>query len=187
MILQNVLENKNKFERRFVEILSVCVGRSRQHCKESKSYSNRNKIRVKLNYSSKILDIINISSLISARDVKSKIPEKYCDYDIEIMNKYNKPIAPWSSLVLDPGPGFYSRLFLMEKATEGWRTVIDLSHLNEFVLQTPFKMETVTSVLLSIRAGDFLASIDLEDAYFQIPVHQSSRKLLRSLSEGGGV
>ena len=28
MILQKVLENKNKFERRFVDILSVCVGRS---------------------------------------------------------------------------------------------------------------------------------------------------------------
>ena len=40
---------------------------------------------VKLNYSS-ILDDINISSLISARDVKSKIPEEYCDYDIEIIN-----------------------------------------------------------------------------------------------------
>ena len=62
--------------------------------------------------------------------------------------------------------------------------MIDLSHLNEFVLQTPFKMETVNSVLLSVREGDFLASIDLKDAYFQIPVHQSSRKLLRFLSEG---
>ena len=50
-------------------------------------------IKLKLNYSSKILDIINISSLISARDVKSKIPEEYCDYDIEIINKYNKPIG----------------------------------------------------------------------------------------------
>ena len=46
-----------------------------------------------MNYSSKILDIINISSLISARDVKSKIPEEYCDYDIEIINKYNNPIG----------------------------------------------------------------------------------------------
>ena len=27
----------------------------------------------------------------------------------------------------DPGPGFYSRLFLVEKATGGWRPVIDLS------------------------------------------------------------
>ena len=62
--------------------------------------------------------------------------------------------------------------------------MIDLSYLNEFVRQTLFKMETVASLLLPVREGDFLASIDLKDAYFQIPVHQSSRKLLRFLSEG---
>ena len=60
--------------------------------------------------------------------------------------------------------------------------MIDLSHLNGFVQQTPFKMETVASVLLSVREGDFLASIDLKDAYFQIPGHQVLRKLLRFLS-----
>ena len=84
----------------------------------------------------------------------------------------------------DPGPGFYSRLFLVEKVTGGWRPVIDLSHLNDFVQLTPFKMETVASVLLSVREGDFLASLDLKDAYFQIPIHGSSRKLLRFMSEG---
>ena len=31
--------------------------------------------------------------------------------------------------------------------------VIGLSHLNEFVRQSPFKMETVASVLLSVRGG----------------------------------
>ena len=84
----------------------------------------------------------------------------------------------------DPGPGFYSRLFLVEKATGGWRPVIDLSHFNDFVQLTSFKMETVASVLLSVREGDFLASLDLKDAYFQIPIHGSSRKLLRFMSEG---
>ena len=84
----------------------------------------------------------------------------------------------------DPGPGFYSRLFLVEKATGGWRPVIDISHLNDFVQLTSFKMETVASVLLSVREGDFLASLDLKDAYFQIPIHGSSRKLLRFMSEG---
>ena len=51
----------------------------------------------------------------------------------------------------DPGTGFYSRLFLVEKASGGWRPMIDLSHLNEFVQLTRFKMETVASVLLSVR------------------------------------
>ena len=34
------------------------------------------------------------------------------------------------------------------------------------------------------QRGDFLASLDQKDAYFQIPIHQSSRKLLRFTSEG---
>ena len=72
----------------------------------------------------------------------------------------------------DLGPGFYRR------------PVIDLSHLNEFVHLTRFKMETVASVLLSVREVDFPASLDLKDTYFQIPIHRSSRKLLRFTSEG---
>ena len=83
-----------------------------------------------------------------------------------------------------PGPGFYSRIFLVEKATGGWRPVIDLSPLNSFVLQTKFKMETVASVMASIREGDLMASIDLKDAYFQIPIHQASRKYLRFVWAG---
>ena len=65
-----------------------------------------------------------------------------------------------------------------------WRPVIDLSHLNEFVQLTRFKMETVASVLFSVREGDFLVSLDLKDAYFQIPIHPSLRKLLRFTLEG---
>ena len=85
-------------------------------------------------------------------------------------------------IVSDPDLGFYSRLFLIEKSSGDWRPVIDLSPLNEFVHQTPFRMETPNSVLLVVRKDDFLASIDLKDAYFQIPVHPSSRKLLRFVS-----
>ena len=55
----------------------------------------------------------------------------------------------------DPGPGFYNRLFLVEKASGGWRPVIDLSHLNDFIQLTSFKMETVASALLFVREGNF--------------------------------
>ena len=56
--------------------------------------------------------------------------------------------------------GFSSRLFLMEKMAVAWCPVIDLSLPNEFVLRSPFMIETVASVLLSIREGDFLASVN---------------------------
>ena len=87
-------------------------------------------------------------------------------------------------LVPLPSPGFYSRLFLVMKASGAWRSVIDLSTLNLRVQQTSFKMETLQSVLLSVRPGDWMVSLDLKDAYLQVPMHPDSRKFLRFLVGG---
>ena len=76
-------------------------------------------------------------------------------------------------------PGFYSRLFVTPKVTGGWRPVIDLSVLNRSVQQTRFHMETQQSVLQSLREGDWMCSVDLQDAYLQVPVHPDSRCFLR--------
>ena len=78
-----------------------------------------------------------------------------------------------------PSPGFYSRLFVVWKTSGSWRPVIDLSHLNRFLTSSPFKMETIQSVLLSVRPGDWMVSINLKEAYLQIPVDPDSRKYLR--------
>ena len=83
-----------------------------------------------------------------------------------------------------PSPGFYSCLFVVMKASGSWRPVIDLSTLNLRVLKSPFKMETLQSVLLSVRCGDWMVSLDLKDAYLQVPVHPESRKCLRFLALG---
>ena len=47
-----------------------------------------------------------------------------------------------------------------------------------------FKMETLQSVLLSVRAGDWMVSLDLKDAYLQVPMHPDSRKFLRFVAFG---
>ena len=83
-----------------------------------------------------------------------------------------------------PSPGFYSRLFVMWKTSGSWRPVIDLSHLNRFVDVSHFQMETIQSVLLSVRQGDWMASIDLREAYLQVPVHPESRPFLRFVLKG---
>ena len=69
-------------------------------------------------------------------------------------------------------PGFYSHLFVVWKTSRSWRPVIDLSHLIRFVDVSPFQMETIQSVLLAVRQGDWMASIDLMEAYLQVPVPQ---------------
>ena len=83
-----------------------------------------------------------------------------------------------------PSPGFYSRLFVVWKTSGSWCPVIDLSHLDLFLASSPFKMETIQSVLLSVRPGDWMVSIDLKEACLQIPVHPDSRKYLRFVAFG---
>ena len=76
-------------------------------------------------------------------------------------------------------PGFYSRLFLVQKASGSWRPIIDLSTLNDYITSSHFHMETPQSVLRSIRPGDWMVSLDL-----QVPVHHDSRRYLRFVVEG---
>ena len=83
-----------------------------------------------------------------------------------------------------PSPGYYSRLFVVMKASGSWRPVIDLSLLNLKIQKTSFKMETLQSVLLSVRAGDWMVSLDLKDAYLQVRMHPESRKFLRFIAFG---
>ena len=73
----------------------------------------------------------------------------------------------------------YSHLFVTPKVTGGWHPVIDLSSLNSYVDVSHFHMETAHSVLQSLRLGDWMVSLDLQDAYLQVPVHPSSRRFLR--------
>ena len=76
-------------------------------------------------------------------------------------------------------PGFYSRLFLVQKASGSWRPIIDLSTLNDYITSSHFHMETPQSVLRSIRPGDWMISLDL-----QVPVHHDSRRYLRFVVAG---
>ena len=76
-------------------------------------------------------------------------------------------------------PGFYSNVFLVQKASGGWRPVIDLKNLNSHIHAPHFRMFTTNSVLSSVRKGDYAFKIDLQDAYFHVPIHPSSKKYLR--------
>ena len=86
--------------------------------------------------------------------------------------------------LLSPSPGFYGRLFCVPKASGGWRPVLDLSALNQFLQVMPFRMETASSIREAVRPGDWGASLDLTDAYFHIPIAKSDRKWLRFVWEG---
>ena len=111
---------------------------------------------------------------------------------------YPKGSLKWSSLnqsvqelrnkgEIEPAPltpGFYSRLFLVRKATGEWRPIIDLSSLNVFVHCPSFTMETPWSILRALQQGQWLTSLDLKDAYFHIGIDPADRRYLRFCHNG---
>ena len=111
---------------------------------------------------------------------------------------YPKGSLKWSSLnqsvqelrnkgAIEPAPltpGFYSRLFLVRKATGEWRPIIDLSSLNVFVHCPSFTMETPRSILRALQQGQWLTSLDLKDAYFHIGIDPVDRRYLRFCHNG---
>lgn len=74
---------------------------------------------------------------------------------------------------------FLSPFFLVDKPNGSHRFILNLKRFNKFVVKEHFKIEDLKTAVQLIFPNDFLASIDLEDAYFLIPVHESSRKFLR--------
>ena len=120
---------------------------------------------------------------------KEHIPfPAYCPYSIrgKALEGEVQSLLAKGAIELAPLPslGFYSRLFVVMKASGVWRPVIDLSILNLRIQQTSLKMETLQSVLLSVRPGDWMVSLDLKDAYLQVLMHPESRKFLRFIVGG---
>ena len=80
--------------------------------------------------------------------------------------------------------GFFNRLFLVPKANNKWRPILDLSNLNLFLKTKKFKMETPETIRTSLQQGEWVTSIDFKDAYFHIPIQDQSRKYLRFHVQG---
>ena len=81
-------------------------------------------------------------------------------------------------------PGEFSRVLLPsfscgKRRPGGWRPVIDLSILNQYLVIPHFKMETNRSIRASVSQDMWTTSLDLSDAYFHIPIAPCHRHFLR--------
>ena len=57
--------------------------------------------------------------------------------------------------------------------------ILNLKQLNEFVSYYHFKMDTIQTALKLMRPGCFMASVDLKDAYYSVPIALEDRKYLK--------
>ena len=74
---------------------------------------------------------------------------------------------------------YLSTAFLRPKKDETHRVILNLKKLNKFVSYHHFKMESLKHVVSMVRPNCFMASADLKDAYYSVPIHQDHQKFLK--------
>lgn len=79
---------------------------------------------------------------------------------------------------------FISNIFPVPKPNGKIRLILNLKKLNEFVSYQHFKMEHLDYVTDLLFRDDYLASIDLSDAYFSVPVHPDDWRYLKFYWKG---
>lgn len=75
----------------------------------------------------------------------------------------------------EPGE-FISIIFLRSKPDGTHLMILNLKKLNESVLYQHFKIDTLCAVVRKMNPNCYMASIDMEDAYYSVPVADSNKK-----------
>ena len=70
-------------------------------------------------------------------------------------------------------------LFTRPKKDGRKRMILNLKKLNKNIQYEHFKMESIQNVIDLMEDNCFMASVDLKDAYFSVPIHESHRKYLK--------
>ena len=72
-----------------------------------------------------------------------------------------------------------SGIFLLPKKDGTFRPILNLKSFNEFVTHHHFKMDFLQAIIKLVTPNCFMASVDMTDAYYSIPVKNEERKYLR--------
>lgn len=78
----------------------------------------------------------------------------------------------------EPGE-FISTIFLRPKPDGTFRMILNLKEFNQSVEHHHFKMNTLDTVTKMIKPGCYMASVDLKDAYYTVPIHKDHQKFLK--------
>lgn len=74
---------------------------------------------------------------------------------------------------------FVSTIFTVPKSDGGYRLVLNLKKLNEFIHAPHFKMEDIRTAITLLYKDAYMAVVDQKEAFHRIPIDKNSRKYLR--------
>ena len=97
--------------------------------------------------------------------------------DSEIVKLLNKGViveAPHSQ------GEFVSSIFLrLKKNGVDYRMILNLKELNKSIVYRHFKMDSLKTVTDLMTQGSFMASVDIKDAYYMVPIATERQKYLK--------
>ena len=70
---------------------------------------------------------------------------------------------------------FISSFFLVDKPNGSKRFILNLKAFNKFIIAPHFKLEELKTVLKLVSESCWMATIDLQDAYFAIKIDKYTR------------
>lgn len=77
-----------------------------------------------------------------------------------------------------------SNIFIRQKKDKSYRVILNLKKFNSYVEYNHFKMESLQSALNLMKQGCYMASVDLKDAYYSVPLAREYRKFMRFMWKG---
>ena len=77
----------------------------------------------------------------------------------------------------EPGQ-FISTIFLRPKPDGTHRMILNLKKLNGSVKYEHFKMDTLWTVIRMMKPNCYMASIDIKDAYYSVPIAETDQNIL---------
>ena len=74
---------------------------------------------------------------------------------------------------------FISPIFTNPKPDGTSRMILNLKCLNQFIVYRHFKMESFSTIINMVKPNCYMASIDLKDAYYSVPIANEHQKYLK--------
>lgn len=99
---------------------------------------------------------------------------------IKIDTCLQKLVTKGAIINCKPCEGQYlSKIFTVPKPNGDDRFILNLKGLNKFIQTEHFKLEDIRTVITLMTPNCYMATIDLQDAYFCVPIHNEHKKYLR--------
>ena len=127
-------------------------------------------------------DVLGASTELSANLGQHRLPgHSFKEHEYSVVHQeIQKLIQKEVIMKVKYSPGQIALgIFLLPKKDGTFRLILNLKRLNEYLTRHHFKMDSLQTIIKLVTLNCFMASIDMKDAYYSIPIKSEGRKYLR--------